>query len=221
MSLRPGHRLPSEHQLAETADVSRLTARAALQELEQRLLVRRVRGSGTFVARRIDHPIGSGMLPSASEMVRRAGAEPTSQVLSVRVRRPSAVVRDGLDLDADDQVVAITRAGQVDGLAASYGTTHLPSELVEGIGDLLTDDVSIFRILCDHFRLAPVHQWVRAELVSAPREVAPHLGLEGRPLVWRIERCHADQALGRPVELSQTWLRADVHRVIIGLGPAD
>ncbi|MGY6502581.1 MAG: GntR family transcriptional regulator [Acidimicrobiales bacterium] len=220
-TLEPGARVASEHELVETHGVSRLTARAALQEVERRFLVRRVRGSGTFVARRIDYPIGAGMPPSASEMVRRAGGVPSSTLVSIRTRRPGPDVREALDLDTDERIVAITRAGRVDDLPASYGTSHLPLDLVDGIADHLGDDVSIYRTLSEHFDLAPVRQWARAEQVVVPADVAPHLGLEGRPLVWRLESCNVDRRLGRPVELSSTWLRADVYRVSFELGKAD
>jgi DNA-binding transcriptional regulator YhcF (GntR family) len=47
----PDSRLPSEHQLAARFSVSRVTARQAIQVLERERLVRRIRGSGTYVNR--------------------------------------------------------------------------------------------------------------------------------------------------------------------------
>lgn len=220
-TLSPGDRLPSEHELTDAHGVSRLTARAALQELEARFLVRRVRGAGTFVARRIEHRISPEMPPSGSEAVRRAGGTPGHRLLSVRTRRPSAAVREALDLDVDERVVAVTRAGTVDGMPASYGTTQLPADVVSDLAAHLADDVSIYATLRDVHGLDPRRLWVRAELVPAPPEVAPHLGLEGRPLAWRLESCNHDPRLGRPIELSQSWLRADVYRVVLELGKAE
>ncbi len=46
---RPGDKLPSEHALAEQFDTSRQTVRHATEELVQRGLLARQRGSGTFV----------------------------------------------------------------------------------------------------------------------------------------------------------------------------
>jgi DNA-binding GntR family transcriptional regulator len=218
--LGPGDRVASEHDLVEMHGVSRLTARAALQELESRMLVRRVRGAGTFVARRIDYPLGPLMSSSVSEMVRRGGGEPTCRLVSVRTRRASADVRDALDLDPDDKTVSVTRAMQVDGLPGSYGTTHLPHDLVEGIAEHLGHDVSIIQTLRDAFGLDPVLGWVRAEQVVVPAEVARQLGFDGRPLVWYLEVCSADRRLGRPVGFAQTWLRADVYRVTVEIGQA-
>ena len=47
----PDSRLPSEHQLSARFKVSRVTARQAIQLLERERLVRRIRGSGTYVNR--------------------------------------------------------------------------------------------------------------------------------------------------------------------------
>jgi DNA-binding GntR family transcriptional regulator len=62
--LSPGARVSSEHELAARHQVSRLTARAALQELERRYVVERTQGLGTFVARRITYRIGPGSPPA-------------------------------------------------------------------------------------------------------------------------------------------------------------
>lgn len=220
-TLEPGARLPSEHELVAEHGVSRLTARAALQELEARFLVRRVRGSGTFVARRVALRLGEDLPLSVDEAIRRAGADVASDVTSIRTRRPSAWVRDALDLDADERVVTVTRAGKVDGLAASYGSTHLPSDLVPDLGSLLGGRPSLHALLRDEYDIESVRLWARAELAVVPGDVAPHLGLEGRPLAWRLETCSHAPRLGRPVLLSQRWLRADVHRVVLEVGRPD
>jgi DNA-binding LacI/PurR family transcriptional regulator len=47
--LRPGDALPTEHELASTASMSRNTVRQALAALERSGLISRVRGRGTFV----------------------------------------------------------------------------------------------------------------------------------------------------------------------------
>ncbi len=47
---RNGQRLPSERELAETFDCSRVSVRAALSRMTEQKLVARVRGSGTYVS---------------------------------------------------------------------------------------------------------------------------------------------------------------------------
>lgn len=211
--LAPGTKVSSEHDLVAAHGVSRLTARSALQELERRFVVRRVRGSGTFVARRVDLPVGPGLAPSTAEMERRAGVTPLRKLVSVRTRRPTPAVRDLLDVDSDDRVVSITRTGIVDRLPAWHGTTHVPHELAEDLADLVDADTSIIELLESGFALRPELGWVRADLAAVPSVVAKQLQLEGRPLAWNLEVAVWDRSLDRAVAVHQLWLRADVFRV--------
>lgn len=48
--LKPGDKVPSENELAKIFNVSRLTARKALENLEYESMVTRIQGLGTFVA---------------------------------------------------------------------------------------------------------------------------------------------------------------------------
>ncbi|MGH8997923.1 MAG: GntR family transcriptional regulator, partial [Acidimicrobiia bacterium] len=154
----PGDRLPSENELAALHEVSRLTARAALGELERRHLVRRVRGSGTFVARRIDYRISAEMTPSWSETVRRAGAEPHREVLGIgRVAAP-ADVRRALALEPRQRVVALTRLGSVDGLVADLVTSWIPSDLVGDLDGFVTDGDSLYGALV-RLGVTPRRRW--------------------------------------------------------------
>ena len=59
--LKPGDALPTELALATSADVSRNTVRQALAELERSGLIRRVRGSGTFVHESAVERLKSGL----------------------------------------------------------------------------------------------------------------------------------------------------------------
>jgi GntR family transcriptional regulator len=49
-ALKPGQRLPSERQLAESYGVAYMTVRRAMKELRERGVVVSVHGKGTFVA---------------------------------------------------------------------------------------------------------------------------------------------------------------------------
>ncbi|MCI0347261.1 MAG: GntR family transcriptional regulator [Chloroflexi bacterium] len=215
--LAPGDRVPSEHELVARHEVSRLTARAAVQELERRHLVRRVRGSGTFVARRLDYRITADDPPSWSDTVRRAGGDPMRRVLGLgRVAAPSHV-RDALGLRARQRVVAVTRLGTVDGVVADASTSWVPDDLVEHIDSFLHDGASLYDALVAR-GTTPKRRWTTAELAPVPAATAVHLELEGRPLVWRIMSCNEDAATGRPVELGEGWMRPDVYRITLELG---
>lgn len=71
-------RLPSENMLSEELSVSRMTVRRALDELTREGILYRTRGSGTFVS---SNRFSQCDIMSFSEMVKRNGSVPTSEIL--------------------------------------------------------------------------------------------------------------------------------------------
>ena len=191
----PGQRLPSEHELCERHAVSRLTARAALQELERRHLVRRVRGSGTYVARRIDYPVRAGdgaelerdRAPSGRRAASGGARNRAGRAANARTGRSALSARAGV-------VVTVTRLGHVDGLVSGIATSWLPRRVVgsNNPDEFIDDGESLYAALVARgFR--PRRRWTRAELDVVPPEVAPQLELEGRPLVWHTHTLNEDE----------------------------
>lgn len=212
-----GARLPSEHELAASRGVSRITTRAALQELERRHLVVRRRGAGTFVALRVDYPISPSIPPSFSETIRRAGHVPGSKVLSVRQVRPPAAVRDQLELPSGESVVRLRRLGYVDGHTSGMHTSWLAHVDVDLIRDGANDDGSLFALLADAgYRLA--RESYTAEQDTIPADIGEALDLEGRPQAWHTFSRNRCRRTHRLVELNESWIRADVIRVRFELG---
>ncbi|MFC7583665.1 GntR family transcriptional regulator [Nonomuraea antimicrobica] len=121
-----GAQVPSEHVLADRFHVSRPAARAALQELERRLLVRRVQGVGTFRRGRVEYVISAHVPPSFSETVRLAGAEPGARLVSCGARRAVEQERSRLGLSAGAAVWSVERVFSVNGEVAAYATSVLP-----------------------------------------------------------------------------------------------
>src|SRR5712671_7666400 len=94
-ALAPHTLLPSERELSETYQVSRMTARQALTLLENEGYVYRRPPRGTFVAEpRVRFHIGS-----FSEEVSRLGMHPDAKLLWAENQEPTATVRRTLDLD--------------------------------------------------------------------------------------------------------------------------
>ncbi len=217
-SAKPGSRLPSENELARTYGLHRQTARAVLQELERRHLVRRVRGRGTFVASLIDYRVGPGAAPSFSETVRRTGAAPRSETESIRLRAAPAAVRAELELATGAQVYLISRRRFVDDELVGCGDTYLAADLVPDLPRRLHRSASLYEALTEGYDLEPVRAVYRAEVELASERVTRRLGLDAQP--WTIAtRGIAECArLRRPIEVTAGWLRADVFRLVVEFG---
>jgi GntR family transcriptional regulator len=218
----PGGRLPTEAQLAQELQVNRLTARAAIQELERRFLVRRYRGLGTFVTTRIDYVVSAENPPSWHETVRLAGATPREQTEHIElVRRPSEAARRGLVLRAREKVITLSRLRYVNDELAGCSDLVLNAALVPGLEEIMEPSASLYRYLCDHYQLKPYRGWSEVSLEPAPPAIAARLGLTGQPMLFRHESRVDSAAAGRPIDLVTAWLRPEIVRVRVCYGSAD
>lgn len=107
---REGGLLPSEAELAQHFDVSRATVREALSRLEQRGLVIRRHGVGTFVA--LQKPVldaGLERLESLDTLARRIGLETHMGEPEIVEREAMPREAEQLQIAAGAQVLAISR----------------------------------------------------------------------------------------------------------------
>jgi DNA-binding GntR family transcriptional regulator len=230
-SARPGTRLASEHELGSTFGVSRITARAALQELERRHVVRRLRGSGTFVALRIPYPLRTDTPPSWSQVVREAGHEPSYDIREVGSTRASADQADALRVPRGTRLTRIDRVARIDGVVAAHQISWLPSSRIPRLRHHLGPGDSLTTVLQERYGFDSRRLWAQAELSTTPAPIAQALELTSRRPAWRIRTLNraADpswasrQGPGEPVpiEYADSWMRADCFQVRIEVGPAD
>lgn len=124
MEGREGDPLPSEADLATQFGVSRMTARQAMQNLAGEGLVRRQRGSGTFIAAQPLHR-HSGPLMSFTADMRRRGLAASSTLLSAELRESTAAELDALRLPLSGRVVSIARLRLASGTPMAIENTSL------------------------------------------------------------------------------------------------
>ena len=123
-----GDQIPSETELAEIYDVSRMTARRAVNDLADEGLLVRQSGLGTFVCdpkyiRR------ASRLTSFYEEMERQGFKPTSRVLSLELKTASQDVAAKLQLSEDDRIIKSVRLRLVDGKPIALHKAYVPYHL--------------------------------------------------------------------------------------------
>src|SRR6478609_192359 len=106
-ALTVGETIPSERQLTNHLGVSRLTVRAALDELVRDGYLERRHGSGTYVTEpKIAQPLS---LTSFSDDMRRRGMVPGSRTLELTTTPAGARLARRLQVAPSEQLVRIKR----------------------------------------------------------------------------------------------------------------
>ncbi len=207
--LLPGGRAPSERELADLYDISRMTARGALRELIRDGLLYTVPGKGTFVAwPKMQQPLNT--LTSFTEDMRARGLLAGTRVLGQGIEVSSSAVTERLRLSASASVVVIRRVRLANEEPMCVETVHLDAER---FGSLLRYDLA-HRSLYDalnEFGVTLVRADQQIEATNARARDATLLGVPRGSALLSIERTSYDPE-DHPVEAVNSLYRGDRYR---------
>ena len=207
----PRQALPSERALVETRQVSRVTARKAIDVLVERGLVLRRHGSGNFIAPRLVQ--SPSALASFSHELRQRGFAPSNYWLEQCIAVASSEEAQALGLAPDERVACLKRLRLADGVPMAYETRALPEAVLplpEQVGESLYSQLAA----AGHM---PVRARQHIRAANATDVMAVHLGIPpGTALLW-VTRTSFDHN-GRTVEYTQTYCRDDYYDFVSELG---
>jgi GntR family transcriptional regulator len=217
--LKVGERIPSEVQLCERWDISRITTRQALAELERDGLLERVPGKGTFVRKPQGRVTRLTRLAGFGENMEALGLEPGYETLKASNERVSLEVATRLQ-STRTKAFVIERTLLADGEPIGIHTSYLPLWVVDqGRGGSLTREAlnrgSLYRAIeTDGVRLQRADEIVEPSI--AGKEEARRLGINEGELTLRVDRTVYDSE-ERPVEYVILTYRADHYTYRIQL----
>ena len=212
-----GTAIPSERQLSADLGVSRLTLRAALDDLAREGYVVRRRGSGTYV----QHPKISQELTitSFSDDMRRRGMVPGSRTLSMSTILAGARLGRSLNVSPSEQIVVVKRLRLADGESMAIETLHIPEALVPGLTPKALSG-SFYDLLRDRYGVKIAEGIQAIEPTVTNEEESEVLGVPLHSPAFLFERTSRDDA-GRTVEFVQSVYRGDRYRIVTELSRRD
>jgi GntR family transcriptional regulator len=204
-----GDRLPSERDLCERLNVSRLTLRRALKLLVDDGLLESAPGRGWFVA---GGPISepANVLLSFSDMARARGLTPSALVLSTDVRSAGLDEAEVLMVAPGSDLFEIRRLRRLDGAATSIDHSRIPLALAPGLPETDFADESLYSVL-RHYGIEPTRAAAVVEAVPADAEQGRLLEVDaGTPLLSMSQVTYAQD--GRPIDMGNVTYRGDRYR---------
>lgn len=213
--LRLGAVLPGEQELAELFNVSRITAKRALNELADAGLVVRERGRGTRVSDTPPPPTLKTSVEGWFENISLMGVATDVAVLEFDYVSASADVGLALSVPAGTTVQRAVRVRFLDGEPMSHLLTFVPEDIGRSFD---RDEMGNFPLLTllerSGVKVADARQTVSATL--AEPEIARALGIHaGSPLI-DVKRVVRDTR-GRPVEFIRVLYRPDKYQFEMNL----
>ena len=153
---RAGDRIPSERELSEMTDISRMTVRKAIGYLIDQGVLERRGTAGTFLPSAVvRRPVSEGMFANGiSSIVRQCGGEPGSRLLFFERRAADPRVAERLEIKAGDPMIVMQRLRTIDDLPFCIETTHMADARVPGlVADDLLGRSSFYALLKERFGL--------------------------------------------------------------------
>lgn len=211
--LPPNSSLPSEREIAEITDLSRVTVRNAIQELVQEGLIEQRQGSGSFIREPVARMEQSlTQLSSFTEDMAQRGLETTSQWLERGIFKATAAEMTVLDLPDGSEVSRVYRLREAGGRPMALEKASLPIDILPNPLEVGT---SLYAVL-DRLGNRPVRAVQKISAINLePREADLLVVAEGAAGL-SIERT-SFLTSGRVVELTRSIFRGDAYDFVAEL----
>jgi GntR family transcriptional regulator len=211
--LEPESQLPPERDLAELANVSRVTVRKAVTQLVLDGLIEQRRGAGSFILARgpkLEHTLST--LTSFTEYMLARGKSSSSQILSRGLFAPTPDESMALGISGGTLVARIERLRSADNTPMAIERSSLPVDILPNPDRVETSLYTVLRELGG----APTRAIQRITAINLATQEAGLLDLAEGAAVLRIDRT-GYLPTGRPIEFTRGLYRSDIYDFVAEL----
>lgn len=211
--LSPGDSLPPERDMAALTGLSRVTVRKAVQALVSGGQLLQKRGSGTFVAPRVEKlEQALSLLTSFTEDMARRGRTVESVWITRSLAAPAPEEVMALGLGAGDRVARLERVRSSDGVPLAIERASLPESVLP---DPAGVEGSLYKTL-EVRGMRPVRAVQRISAANLGAKDAELLNVAPGVAGLRIERISYLPS-GRVVEFTRSLYRGDAYDFAVEL----
>lgn len=212
--LVPGDALPSERELSENYQISRMTVRQAITNLVNKGYLFREKGKGTFVSSQKFEQSLQGLTSFTEDMLAR-NLKPGSKLLHFEIYPADEDIKESLSLHDDELIYKIKRLRLANEEPIAIETSYLPVKLVPGVTpDIL--EKSLYTYIENDLHLSIGHATQTVEAAIVNEEDSKHLKVnKGVPILFIQRETYLEN--GTPLEIVKSSYRADRYKFKIGI----
>jgi len=212
--LGSGEAIPSERQLSADFGVSRLTVRAALDDLVREGYLVRRRGAGTFVS---EPKIAQELtMTSFTEDMRRRGMQPVSHTLELKVVPAGARLGRLLHVSPSERVMVAKRLRLADRETMAIEMLHVREALVPGLSAADLEERSFYELLKERYGVVVAGGVQTIEPTVTNEEESEALGVPLHSPAFLFERFSRSEQ-GDIIEYVHSIYRGDRYRLVTDL----
>ena len=198
--IKPGELLPSENQLSEEFNVTRMTVRSAFNNLVKQGYIIRKRGIGSIVlGNKVSDNMGA--MESFTKQILIKWYQLTTKLISLLVIEADDTIKERLNIEKGENVWEIKRVRYANGEPVSYMITYMP---VKMFPNLKKDDcISLYNYIRDNnYNIYKANRTIEAIISNA--ELINLLELDSEAPILHIEQVGILQN-GEAFEYSHTY----------------
>ncbi|VEU82188.1 GntR family transcriptional regulator [Acholeplasma hippikon] len=210
-TLQSGDLVPSENELKEKYNVSRMTARQALNNLVNDGYLYRHKGKGTFISKRKIEKNIHGVRSFTQEMA-AMNRKVSSKILKFEKVASPEKVAEKLFLAKKEEVFLIERVRYGDDTPVLFEQLYIPVKLFKSITE---EDLksSFYHYVETKMNLQISHCIQSIEAIEIPKELTEYLMVKEHTPTLLIER-NTFLTNGRPFEYVKSYYRGDQYKFV-------
>lgn len=209
--LKSGDLVPSENELKDQYNVSRMTVRQALNNLVNDGHLFRHKGKGTFISQRKIEKNIHGVRSFTEEMA-ATGRKVSNKILSFERVEATADIADKLFLNEGDEVIHVERVRYGNNIPVLFEQLYIPGNLFKTIAKENLQG-SFYKYLENELGMQISYCIQSIEAISADSKVSVALEVNKNVPTLLIVR-NTFLSNGRPFEYVKSFYRADQYKFV-------